>query len=29
MDAMTSIALGDHYERFIKKQLETGRYNNA
>ncbi|MBZ3693299.1 type II toxin-antitoxin system ParD family antitoxin [Phyllobacterium calauticae] len=26
---MTSIALGDHYERFIKKQLETGRYNNA
>ncbi|MBN9137140.1 MAG: type II toxin-antitoxin system ParD family antitoxin, partial [Phyllobacterium sp.] len=25
MDAMTSIALGDHYERFIKKQLETGR----
>ncbi|UGX86288.1 type II toxin-antitoxin system ParD family antitoxin [Phyllobacterium meliloti] len=26
---MTSIALGDHYERFIKKQLESGRYNNA
>lgn len=26
---MTSIALGDHYERFIRKQLETGRYNNA
>jgi len=26
---MTSIALNDHYERFIKKQLESGRYNNA
>ncbi|QND50711.1 type II toxin-antitoxin system ParD family antitoxin [Phyllobacterium sp. 628] len=26
---MTSIALSDHYERFIKKQLESGRYNNA
>lgn len=26
---MTSIALNDHYERFIKRQLESGRYNNA
>ncbi len=26
---MTSIALSEHYERFIKKQLESGRYNNA
>lgn len=26
---MTSIALNDHYEQFIKKQLESGRYNNA
>ena len=26
---MTSIALGVHYEKFIKQQLESGRYNNA
>lgn len=26
---MASIALGDHYEKFIKQQLESGRYNNA
>lgn len=26
---MASIALNEHYERFIKKQLESGRYNNA
>jgi antitoxin ParD1/3/4 len=26
---MTSIALNDHYEQFIKKQLQSGRYNNA
>ncbi|MBW6421174.1 type II toxin-antitoxin system ParD family antitoxin [Rhizobium sp. XQZ8] len=26
---MTSIALNEHYERFIKKQLDSGRYNNA
>jgi antitoxin ParD1/3/4 len=26
---MASIALGSHYEAFIKKQLESGRYNNA
>jgi antitoxin ParD1/3/4 len=26
---MTSIALSDHYEQFIKRQLESGRYNNA
>ncbi|ENN86445.1 hypothetical protein RHSP_09744 [Rhizobium freirei PRF 81] len=26
---MASFALNDHYERFIRKQLESGRYNNA
>ncbi len=26
---MASFALNDHYEKFIKRQLETGRYNNA
>lgn len=26
---MASIALGDRYEKFIKEQLESGRYNNA
>ncbi|PZM13696.1 type II toxin-antitoxin system ParD family antitoxin [Rhizobium tubonense] len=26
---MTSIALNEHYEQFIRKQLESGRYNNA
>lgn len=26
---MASIALNEHYERFIRKQLESGRYNNA
>lgn len=26
---MASIALGEHYEKFIKRQLESGRYNNA
>jgi len=26
---MASIALSEHYERFIKRQLESGRYNNA
>jgi len=26
---MASIALGEHYEQFIKQQLESGRYNNA
>ena len=26
---MASIALGDHYEKFIKRQLASGRYNNA
>lgn len=26
---MASIALGEHYERFIKDQLASGRYNNA
>ncbi len=26
---MPSYALNEHYEKFIKKQLESGRYNNA
>lgn len=26
---MASIALNEHYERFIRRQLESGRYNNA
>ena len=26
---MASIALGNHYESFIRQQLESGRYNNA
>lgn len=26
---MASFALGDRYEKFIKQQLESGRYNNA
>ena len=26
---MASIALGSHYEAFIRKQLDSGRYNNA
>ena len=26
---MPNYALSDHYERFIRKQLESGRYNNA
>lgn len=26
---MASVALGDHCEKFIKRQLDTGRYNNA
>ncbi|HEY7640527.1 MAG TPA: type II toxin-antitoxin system ParD family antitoxin [Steroidobacteraceae bacterium] len=25
----TSIALGDHFEEFIRKQLESGRFNNV
>jgi antitoxin ParD1/3/4 len=25
----TSVALGTHFEAFLKKQLSTGRYNNA
>lgn len=25
----TSVALGPHFETFIKQQLEGGRYNNA
>jgi antitoxin ParD1/3/4 len=25
----TSVALGSHFEEFIKKQLESGRFNNA
>ncbi|TWB53180.1 antitoxin ParD1/3/4 [Rhizobium sp. ERR 922] len=26
---MASFALNEHYERFIKRQIESGRYNNA
>jgi antitoxin ParD1/3/4 len=26
---MPNYALTDHYESFIRKQLESGRYNNA
>ena len=26
---MPNFALNEHYERFIRKQLESGRYNNA
>lgn len=26
---MASIALSEHYEHFIKRQLQSGRYNNA
>nr|WP_224546132.1 type II toxin-antitoxin system ParD family antitoxin [Mesorhizobium sp. CA16]MBZ9914385.1 type II toxin-antitoxin system ParD family antitoxin [Mesorhizobium sp. CA16] len=26
---MPNYALNEHYERFIRKQLESGRYNNA
>jgi antitoxin ParD1/3/4 len=26
---MASFALNEHYESFIKKQLDSGRYNNA
>jgi antitoxin ParD1/3/4 len=26
---MASIALGPHFEAFVKAQLESGRYNNA
>jgi antitoxin ParD1/3/4 len=26
---MASISLGDHFEEFIRKQIESGRYNNA
>ncbi|RWM88696.1 MAG: type II toxin-antitoxin system ParD family antitoxin [Mesorhizobium sp.] len=26
---MPNYALNDHYENFIRKQLESGRYNNA
>jgi antitoxin ParD1/3/4 len=25
----TSVALGDYFEEFIKKQLDSGRFNNA
>jgi len=26
---MPNVALGTHYEEFVKKQLDSGRYNNA
>lgn len=25
----TSVALGPHFEEFIRRQIETGRFNNA
>ena len=25
----TSVALGEHFEAFVKRQLDSGRYNNA
>lgn len=25
----TSVALGNHFEEFIKKQLDSGRFNNV
>ena len=25
----TSVALGSHFEEFVKKQLESGRFNNV
>ena len=25
----TSVALGDHFEEFVREQLESGRFNNA
>lgn len=25
----TSVALGEHFETFVKEQLASGRYNNA
>ena len=25
----TSVALGEHFESFVKEQLSSGRYNNA
>lgn len=25
----TSVALGTHFEQFVKQQVESGRYNNA
>ncbi|QND16763.1 type II toxin-antitoxin system ParD family antitoxin [Rhizobium leguminosarum] len=26
---MPNVALGNHYEEFVRKQLESGRYKNA
>lgn len=26
---MPNVALGHHYEEFVRKQLESGRYNNV
>lgn len=25
----TSVALGSHFERFVREQVESGRFNNA
>lgn len=27
--SMANVALGKHFEEFVQKQLDTGRYNNA
>jgi len=29
MGKNTSIILGDHFDNFIKKEIQSGRYNNA
>jgi len=29
MSKNTSISLGDHFEKFVRSILDTGRYNNA
>ena len=29
MGKNTSISLGDHFERFIQKEISTGRYSSA